>query len=114
MRVGVPVKTEENLLTGMTGIVTLTYRRASILGDQITVPVAAVMKDSTGAQVAWTIDPDGKVTRRPVKTGAVTGSDIVVLEGLQPGDRIVTAGVSFLRDGMKVRDLGDGLEGGRS
>jgi multidrug efflux pump subunit AcrA (membrane-fusion protein) len=69
------------------------------------------MKDSTGAQVAWTIDPDGKVTRRPVKTGAVTGSDIVVLGGLQPGDRIVTAGVSFLRDGMKVRDLGDGLEG---
>ena len=42
-----------------------------------------------------------------------TGSDIIVLEGLQPGDRIVTAGVSFLRDGMKVRDLGDGLEGSR-
>ena len=55
--------------------------------------------------------PEGNVTHRPVKTGAVTGNDIVVLEGLEPGDRIVTAGVSFLRDGMKVRDLGDGLEG---
>ena len=111
IRVGMRAVPGVNLLPGMTGTVTLTYRRASILGGQILVPVAAVMKDSTGVQVAWTMGPDGNVTRRPVKTGAATGSDIVVLEGLQPGDRIVTAGVSFLRDGMKVRVLGDGLEG---
>ena len=113
IRVGMQAVPGVNLLPGMTGIVTLTYRRASILGDQILVPAVAVTKDSTGVQMAWSMDADGNVTRRPVKTGAVTGNDIVVLEGLQPGDRIVTAGASFLRDGMKVRDLGDGLEGGR-
>jgi membrane fusion protein, multidrug efflux system len=111
IHVGMKAPQGVNLLPGMTGTVTLTYRRASILGDQILVPVAAVIKDSTGAQVAWAMGPDGNVTRRPVKTGAVTGGNIVVLEGLQPGDRIVVAGVSFLRDGMKVRDLGNGLEG---
>ena len=95
----------------MTGTVTLTYRRASILGDQILVPITAVIKESTGAQVAWAMGPDGNVMRRPVKTGEVTGGSIVVLEGLQPGDRIVVAGVPFLRDGIKVRDLGNGLEG---
>ena len=36
-------------------------------------------------------------------------SQIEIIEGLQPGERIVVAGVSFLRDGMKVRDLGDAL-----
>ena len=113
IRVGMQAVPGVNLLPGMTGIVTLTYRRASILGDQILVPAVAVTKDSTGVQMAWSMDADGNVTRRSVKTGAVTGNDIVVLEGLQPGDRIVTAGASFLRDGMKVRDLGDGLEGGR-
>jgi RND family efflux transporter MFP subunit len=113
IRVGMQAVPGVNLLPGMTGIVTLTYRRASILGDQILVPAVAVTKDSTGVQMAWSMDADGNVTRRPVKTGAVTGNDIVVLEGLQAGDRIVTAGASFLRDGMKVRDLGDGLEGGR-
>ena len=113
IRVGMQAVPGVNLLPGMTGIVTLTYRRASILGDQILVPAVAVTKDSTGVQMAWSMDADGNVTRRPVKTGAVTGNDIVVLEGLQPGDRIVTAGASFLRDGMKVRDLGDGLAGGR-
>jgi membrane fusion protein, multidrug efflux system len=102
-----------NLLPGMTGSVTLTFHRASILGDQILVPITAVIKESTGAQVAWAIEPDGNVTRRPVKTGEVTGDSIVILEGLQPGDRIAVAGVPFLRDGMKVRDLGNELAGNR-
>jgi membrane fusion protein, multidrug efflux system len=102
-----------NLLPGMTGTVTLTYRRASILGGQILVPMAAIIKESTGAEVAWAIGPDGNVERRPVKTGSATGSSIVVLEGLQPGERIAVAGVPFLREGMKVRDLGDQLESNR-
>jgi membrane fusion protein, multidrug efflux system len=102
-----------NLLPGMTGTVTLTYRRASILGGQILVPITAVIKESAGSEVAWAIGPDGNVERRPVETGAVTGDSIMILKGLQPGDRIAVAGVPFLREGMKVRDLGDALEGNR-
>jgi len=59
------------------------------------------------------LGPDGNVARRLVKTGEVTGGSIVVLEGLQPGERIVVAGAGFLRDGMRVRDLGDALGGSR-
>ena len=102
-----------NLLPGMTGTVTLTYRRASILGDRILVPITAISKESAGAEVAWAIGPDGKVERRPVKTGSATGGSIEVLEGLQPGERIAVAGVPFLREGMQVRDLGDQLESNR-
>jgi multidrug efflux pump subunit AcrA (membrane-fusion protein) len=40
------------------------------------------------------------------------GGQIEITEGLEPGDRIAVAGVTFLRDGMKVRDLGDALGGG--
>jgi hypothetical protein len=39
------------------------------------------------------------------------GAEVEILEGLAPGDRIVVAGVTFLREGMKVRDLGDALGG---
>jgi multidrug efflux system membrane fusion protein len=46
-----------------------------------------------------------------VKVGAVTDGKIEILEGLQPGERIVVAGLTFLRDGMKVRDLGNALGG---
>jgi multidrug efflux system membrane fusion protein len=113
VRVAMKAPPDVNLLPGMTGTVTLTYRRASILGGQILVPITAIIKESTGAEVAWIMGPDGIVERRPVKTGSVAGGSIVILEGLQPGDRIVVAGVPLLREGMKVRDLGDGLEGNR-
>jgi RND family efflux transporter MFP subunit len=100
-----------SVLPGMTGTVTLTYRRANILADQILVPISAVFKDATGEQVTWVVGPDHIVSRRPVKLGEATGGQIAIAEGLQPGDRVAVAGVTFLRDGMKVRDLGDVLGG---
>jgi RND family efflux transporter MFP subunit len=100
-----------NLLPGMTATVTLTYRRARVLGDQIQVPISAVFQDSTGEQVAWVLGPDQTVTRQPVKLGEATGDRIAIMDGLQPGDRIAVAGVRSLRDGMKVRDLSDALGG---
>jgi multidrug efflux pump subunit AcrA (membrane-fusion protein) len=76
------------------------------------VPISAVFKDATGEQVAWVIGPDQTVARRPVKLGRATGGDVEVVDGLGAGDRIAVAGVTFLREGMKVRDLGDALGGG--
>jgi multidrug efflux system membrane fusion protein len=103
-----------NLLPGMTARVTLNYRRASILDSRILVPISAVFKDATGEQVAWVVGPDQTVSRRPVKIGEATGGQVEITEGLQPGDRIAVAGVTFLREGMQVRDLGDALGGGQS
>jgi membrane fusion protein, multidrug efflux system len=101
-------------LPGMTAVVTVTYRRAEVLGERILVPVSAVSKQDTGEQVVWVIGPDQKVARQGVKIGSLTGGQVEILEGLKPGDRIAVAGVTFLRDGMKVRDLGDALGGGPS
>jgi membrane fusion protein, multidrug efflux system len=100
-----------NLLPGMTATIAFTYRRAGVLGDPILVPISAVFKDGAGEQVVWIIGPDRSVLRRPVKMGEASGSRIEIVDGLQPGDRIAVAGVTFLRQGMKVRDLGDALGG---
>jgi RND family efflux transporter MFP subunit len=114
-RVRVAMQTPEGvtLLPGMTATVAVTYRRAAILGNRILVPISAVFKDPGGEQVAWVIGSDQTVSRRPVKIGAAAGSQIEIADGLQPGDRIAVAGVTFLRDGMKVQDLGDALGGGQ-
>lgn len=113
MRVAMQVPPGITVLPGMTATVHLAYRRASILGDAILVPASAVFKDPGGEAVAWLIGPEGAVQRRPVTLGAVTGTQIEIVDGLAPGDRIAVAGVRFLRDGMTVRDLGDEL-GARS
>jgi RND family efflux transporter MFP subunit len=114
VRVAMQAPPGVRLLPGMTSTVTLTYRRAGILGDRVLVPVAAVFKEPSGDQVVWVIGPGQTATRRPVKLGAATGGRVEVVDGLQPGDRIAVAGVTFLRDGMAVRDLGDTLGGGPS
>jgi multidrug efflux pump subunit AcrA (membrane-fusion protein) len=80
-------------------------------GNSFKVPVSAVFKENTGEQVVWIIGPNQTVTRRPVKIGEPSGSQIEIVDGLQSGDRIVVAGVSFLRQGMKVRDMGAALGG---
>jgi membrane fusion protein, multidrug efflux system len=103
-----------NLLPGMTATVALTYRRAGIIDKGIRVPITAVYKDSKGEQVVWVIGPDQVVSRRVVKLGEASGDRIEILDGLQAGNRIAVAGASFLREGMKVRDLGDALRGGQS
>jgi RND family efflux transporter MFP subunit len=112
VRVGMKAPPDVNALPGMTATVTATYRRASVLGTQLLVPSPAVSRQDTGEQEVWVIGSDQTVTHRPVKVGAVMGGQIEITEGLEPGDRIAVAGVTFLRDGMKVRDLGDALGGG--
>jgi RND family efflux transporter MFP subunit len=99
------------VLPGMTATVSVRYRRASILGDAILVPISAVAETASGEQVVWVIGANQTSSPRQVKLGAARGGQVEIEEGLQPGDRIATAGVSFLREDMKVRDLGDGLGG---
>jgi multidrug efflux system membrane fusion protein len=111
IRVAMEMPKEVNLLPGMTSSVTLTYRRAGILAGGILVPSTAVAGGGAEGPVAWIVGPDQTVSRRPVKLGEATGSRIEVLDGLQSGERIVVAGVNSLREGMKVRDLGDSLGG---
>jgi membrane fusion protein, multidrug efflux system len=73
---------------------------------QVLVPLAAILGAADGTPTVWVLDPaTSRVSRRPVEVGAVRGSDITVVEGLAPGDRIVVAGVHHLRDGMLVRPL---------
>ncbi len=112
IRVAMLVPEGVNLLPGMTASVAMTYRRASILGGGVFVPISALYQ-AGAEQVVWVIGQDQTVTRRAVKTGEATGGRIEIVEGLQPGDRIAVAGVTFLREGMKVRDLGDALGGSR-
>jgi membrane fusion protein (multidrug efflux system) len=50
---------------------------------------------------------DGKVTRTPVKPGIRRNAQVEIIEGLQAGDEVVTAGQLKLRDGAPVRALAE-------
>lgn len=65
------------------------------------IPLAAVIQTGDTPNV-WVITNE-TVTLRPIKVGAFGDNKVQVLEGLQDGDIIVTAGVQKLHDGQKVR-----------
>lgn len=72
------------------------------------VPSFAVGEDREGRFV-YLVEPIpeeegyGIVRRRTVIVGELTADGMEVLEGLQDGDRIVTAGISRIADGQKVK-----------
>lgn len=105
--VTLPQPGDINVLPGMTATVGVT---GAVDGDAggttaLTIPASAVFSDEEGGSNLWVVDEStATVHRRPVRVGPVTGTEgIVVLEGLVPGERIVTAGVNFLREGQQVR-----------
>jgi len=65
------------------------------------IPLTAIYQTGTTPNV-WIIK-DGVVSLHPVKVGTFGDGNIQVVEGLQDGDVVVTAGVQKLRDGQKVR-----------
>ncbi len=72
---------------------------------RIVVPVVAVGEDRQGHHV-YVVESEGegqgRVRRRPVVIGR-HGVGIEILEGLEVGDLVVTAGVRRLSDGMRVK-----------
>ena len=73
------------------------------------VPSVAVGEDRQGRFV-FVVEPSdegrGIVHRRPVEVGELTPEGFEILSGLNDGDRVVTAGVSKIEDGMTVLLLG--------
>lgn len=97
------------LLPGMTATVDLTYRRPGGAGNRPFVPVSAVTKQASGQQVVWVLSPDDTAQCRTVALGEVNEGQVEIAGGLKPGERIVVAGAPYLREGMKIRDLGNAL-----
>lgn len=69
--------------------------------QNFTIPLTAIYQTGDVPNV-WVIR-DGVVSLRPVKVGVFGDGNIQILEGLQDGEVIVTAGVQKLREGEKVR-----------
>jgi len=69
--------------------------------DALVVPQRAVSELQGNYQVA-VVGPDNKVAIRSVTAGDRVGSDWVISEGLNPGDKVVVEGVQKVRPGAQV------------
>jgi len=75
---------------------------STALTDRLMIPFRAVRRDRSG-EFLWLLTEGGKVRRRPVRTGLRITDRIEILDGLQPGERVVTRGFLGLAEGKRVK-----------
>ncbi len=68
----------------------------------LTVPQAALRRDSKGTASVMVVTPDSIVENRMVQTGHIMGKDYVITGGLVKGEQVVVYGLQKIRPGMKV------------
>jgi multidrug efflux system membrane fusion protein len=94
-----------SLRSGLAADVTFQFDSAADKG-RVVIPVTSVINDPDGtfvfvAELAE-IDGEAIVRRRAVTLGELSQLGIEIIDGLNVGDRVVTAGVSVIRDGQRV------------
>ena len=95
-----------SLRSGLAADVTFKFDSAASQGGGFVLPVNSVIYDPSGTFV-FVAAPgetvgEAVVRRRNVTLGELTQSGIEITDGLAVGDRVITAGISVIRDGQRV------------
>ena len=68
---------------------------------------ASALTEADGRPAVWVVDPESHtVSLRSVEVLRYDPDDVVISQGLEKAELVVTAGVQTLRPGQKVRLLG--------
>jgi multidrug efflux system membrane fusion protein len=104
-------KATPDLLSGMTALTYLSYKASD--NEVYLIPSSAIDfrfegKNAGEATIYLFIEDTNKPGYGTIKQQTITGNDIrtnmiEVISGLKDGDKVVTAGVSYLSDGQKVK-----------
>ncbi len=104
---------EANILPGMTAKVTATGDDQQATEAAFVIPALAVLEDAEQQSYIWLLNMDTMtVSKQAVAIGRLEGSkNIFIKEGLKGGEHVIIAGVTKLRQGMKVRPWENQREG---
>lgn len=76
---------------------------SSAIVPRIELPLGA-LQETNGTTQIWLVDKQSQtVTPRPVTVASRSGDTVVLNGGVQPGERVVSAGVNSLKPGQKVK-----------
>ncbi len=104
--------TDFKILPGMAGKAYPQLSQAADSGSEITltIPVTAVFSPTPDDKsYVWIVNEDSMtISRREVTLGYLGNQGILVKAGVKAGEWVVTAGVSFLHEGQKIKLLQEG------
>jgi len=79
------------------------------LSTLVTIAPDSGSEASGQPQLGVFVVQDSKAVRRPVKTGDILNSSILVTDGLRAGEQVVTSGASFLYDSAPIEVATDSV-----
>ena len=97
---------EAEILPGMTATVEANVaKKETDTADSIVIPAIAILNDAGNKTFIWVLNKESNTAhKRNVTVGRLKGSkNILITEGLQGGETVITAGVTQLEEGMQVR-----------
>jgi RND family efflux transporter MFP subunit len=107
--VEVAIPNHDHLLkVGMVGSLQLANAEIGSRTSALLVPLSAVVQTKDGKYGTFLVSDSsaGEVAHlQSVEIGAVSGTEISVVDGLKAGDRIITTGANLLKDGQRVEVL---------
>jgi len=77
--------------------------QAGVNANAILAPQQGVTRDLKGAPTALVVNQENKVELRQLKASRTLGSDWLIEDGLNPGDRLITEGLQYVRPGVEVK-----------
>lgn len=93
-------------LPGMTAIVETTFdfnADSDIVFEGIAVPLSAILAEG-GDTFVWTVDPDSfRITKQRVVVASEGDVMVTIIDGLEGGETVIAAGVTFFSEGTIVR-----------
>ena len=95
------VNNGRKLLPGMVASVRFVSEGSQAIGSKM-IPVTSVQKNADGSLFVWKVDQQKTAHRTPVTIGQTEGNYVLVIDGLNMGDRVVTEGYQKLSEGTKV------------
>jgi len=104
IKVRVVFPNKDNLLkAGMNGTLRVLNNSST---QSVIIPYKAVT-EQLGEFFVYVPGDSSKVSQRKVVLGRQVGNDVIIKDGLKPGEKVVVLGVQNLREGIKVKIAAD-------
>ncbi|HEY6870038.1 MAG TPA: hypothetical protein VI199_09820, partial [Novosphingobium sp.] len=112
VRIELRVDRPAGLVSGLTGSLAFAAERSTAVAGTSVIPAEALLWAANGKAGVYVIDGQSRARGRVVQFLGMSG-DAVRIAGLAAGQRVITTGAGFAREGQQVEAVGGTVGGGR-
>jgi RND family efflux transporter MFP subunit len=100
--VEVQLEQTDGLRSGAVAVAAIEATEETAAAGALAVPLLALLDARADQGVVYVVGEDAIARRRAIRTAGVVGDEVMVVEGLAAGERVVSRGAAFVRDGAAV------------